>query len=141
MADGESRLCGVIGCVAPAASYRRKNGTLVFLPKCDEHWSETCRERDTRRALMRPKRIVDSDGYVRVRDASGGRLVAEHRLVMEKMLGRPLRRGESVHHRNGVRHDNRPENLELWVGAIRFGQRAHDLVCPSCGCSYVAATA
>jgi hypothetical protein len=44
-----------------------------------------------------------------------GSYVFEHVLVMEEMLGRHLLPGENVHHRNGVRDDNRPENLELWV--------------------------
>ena len=59
-------------------------------------------------------------------DATGA--VYEHTKVMSEILGRPLRQGESVHHVNGVRDDNRPENLELWVVHQPKGQRVEDLV-------------
>ena len=42
-----------------------------------------------------------------------GRKMALHRYVMEQMIGRPVETKEHVHHRNGVKTDNRPENLEL----------------------------
>lgn len=56
------------------------------------------------------------------------RTYLEHRLVMEHMLGRALYPDETVHHRNGVRSDNRPENLELWSSWQPRGQRVEDKV-------------
>lgn len=64
------------------------------------------------------KRYKDSLGYVRVRDSEGvcgkrNAVVLEHRLVMARVLGRPLRSNEYVHHIDNNRSNNDPSNLEI----------------------------
>jgi hypothetical protein len=54
--------------------------------------------------------------------------VREHIIVMERMLGRRLLPLEEVHHKNNIRSDNRPENLELWSRSQPAGARVSDLV-------------
>lgn len=53
--------------------------------------------------------------------------IFEHRFVMEKMLGRPLKNTETVHHIDGNKINNNPSNLELRVGAHGPGQRVEDI--------------
>jgi hypothetical protein len=69
--------------------------------------------------------MVLSPGHPR---ADKARYVFEHILVMEELLGRYLLPGENVHHLNGIRDDNRPENLELWTRPQPIGIRTSDAV-------------
>jgi hypothetical protein len=58
----------------------------------------------------------------------GGKQQKEHRRVMSQHLGRDLLPHETVHHKNGVRDDNRIENLELWSKSQPYGQRLDDKI-------------
>jgi hypothetical protein len=70
--------------------------------------------------------MVRVPGHPRAKTANG--YVFEHILVMEGVLGRHLLSDENVHHRNGVRDDNRTENLELWIRPQPSGIRVEDAV-------------
>ena len=78
-------------------------------------------------------RIKTTEGYVRIykpkwpsSDSKG--YVAEHRYLIEEKLGRILERWEYVHHKNGIKDDNRSENLEIVFWKEHFGK----VKCPFC---------
>lgn len=94
---------------------------------CVSHRSRLVRTGSPDGLVQRKKRDnIDANGYRRYR--RNGVHVLEHRAVMEAKLRRPLWPDENVHHKNGDRLDNRPENLELWSTKQPPGQRVEDKI-------------
>jgi hypothetical protein len=78
------------------------------------------------------QKIHSNTGYIWIEvfdhpHASAGRIL-EHRLIMENILGRYLERWEHVHHKNCIKDDNRPENLEIVLSYKHHGE----IRCPHC---------
>ena len=134
----------------PRIRGRYKN-EVCYLPHCDRpaecmglcgaHYSRKQLGKDLDVVVKgRPKNLpigtkrIDSEGYVSIcidsKDpvSNGKRWIQEHRYVMSKSIGRALEPNENVHHLNGIRSDNRLENLELWKVTQPVGQRVSDLI-------------
>ena len=120
------------------------NMVVVITPSLRHGWTKSCgclkqevvanQPRGTNSPNWNGGRYKTRHGYIAAyapehpRARSNRIYVLEHILVMEGVLGRFLFVDETVHHKNGIRDDNRPENLELRAGQHGKGQRPADLV-------------
>lgn len=98
---------------------------------CEAHYAQYRSGRELSPLKVPTGRYINSQGYALVYkpddpSAPKNGWVMEHRWVMSQHLGRPLFKDENVHHVNGVRDDNRIENLELWSSSQPSGQRVED---------------
>lgn len=157
-AKHQSQLYCSHGCAHPARTRKRVEqpeprpcevcGT-IFTPRNTSAAGRFCSRactyagaRGAKAPTWKGGRTVNAEGYVLIRvpdhpaAQKGHGYVAEHRLVMEKRLGRYLESNETVHHINGDRSDNRDENLQL-----RSGRHGHGTCyrCLDCGSTNVVA--
>lgn len=134
---------------APAKHYpghATASGDVCTVPSCDRKAERRtyCNAHDIRirkhgdpqehkPITVRRGFYVQKDGYIVVparghANAHKNGSIFQHVLVMSESLGRPLFSDETVHHKNGIRGDNRIENLELWSGRHPTGARVADQV-------------
>lgn len=128
LVGGASGVCRIDGCGLNALS----------LHLCTKHYSKHKKFGDPLGGKFNDGRSkiwhVRKGGYVIKFDRTNpyankvSGIVFQHMEVMGESIGRPLQKGENVHHKNGNRSDNRLENLELWVKSQPAGQRVKDKV-------------
>lgn len=120
----QARECVVSGC----------SNSKRSMDMCNKHYLRYRKHGDPEVNLRPGGKRKKDDGYIILSgyqshpNSYKNGTILEHTLVMSESLGRPLLTHENVHHKNGVRDDNRPENLELWSKSQPAGQRVDDKV-------------
>ncbi len=126
-------VCAIDGCTT---------SKLIARGLCKLHYGRLARNGVSRVSTLNkehPRHLVTKSGYINLlikgtlyeghpNSQKGGYHILEHRLVMAEFLGRPLKAFENVHHKNGIKSDNRIENLELWTRSQPSGVRVSDQV-------------
>jgi len=119
-------ICGV---TATTIMYYAKRFGIKMHKRCPRNQSKELNP------MWKGGKFKDGNGYIKIKMrehlfANSSGYVTEHRLVMEKKIGRFLKPYEMVHHKNGIRNDNRIENLQLLFRA--HYPLGYEVECPHC---------
>lgn len=113
-----------------------------IIPKRHHKWIPPKYKWGHNKASFKGGRVYNGDGYIKILkpehpNCDNHGYVLEHRLVMEKHLGRYLEHNELVHHTNTIIDDNRIENLQVVTrgkhNGIHFKKDFSNRVCSICG--------
>lgn len=134
--EEHKEMCIYPGCTQNTLIGHKKNKSgYVASTYCSLHTTRKLKGHPMdppRRRIMNGEWRDDGHGYMTrygPKDSNGNkRLVRQHREVVEQHLGRKLFKHENVHHINGMKDDNRIENLEVWSTSQPSGQRVEDKI-------------
>lgn len=112
---------------------KNKNKTFCCAKCANEYNTPLSATTGSQHPSWKGGRRKTSGGYIHLwkpehPNANSDGCILEHRFVMEQIIGRLLLPNETVHHKNGKRDDNRPENLELFASQHGKGQSVSDLI-------------
>ena len=114
-------------CQKKTKKYERE-GNLFCNRKCYTDWKRI----NPNKKAYKEKVFISGYYYLykpkHPRAIKGGRYIAEHRWVLEQKIGRYLEKNEIIHHKNGIKNDNRIENLQIVLRNAHRGQ----IICPHC---------
>lgn len=117
-------------------NYRGKYQNKILCDRCyQRNYKRNQKGIDVNLPLIRKKKggYISKKGYKilfmpKHPNSNANGSLFEHVYIMSRHLNRALVKGENVHHKNGIRDDNRIENLELWTKHQPSGQRVEDKI-------------
>ncbi len=119
--------CQLCGKTKERYLCRTKDGRHTSYNMKQKFCSKECGWKGRPWRPISPEGYIHSSGYRRLH-LRGGKKAFQHRVFMAETLGRPLKKFENIHHKDGDRLNNSPSNLELWVKMQPPGQRVIDKV-------------